>query len=1440
MAALLALYPDLATEIAQKHAISVTGCCEGSAMIRFEGQPTTVEIAREEMDQLTCRFLKTELEFNHPLALIPSAKKKLKFENILVYLCLPSVTLSKLTVGAFTKTDHDRAVEILMGKIFENCVAVSSQSLLDQLSNHPEHNFPKLEDKFSVAIRTTGDKVFISGYLLPDVQSVRQVLSETIKDLSVTKVPLSCTPEQAQYLKLVLFNEPTEESKSFLSSLPARVSYARDKIMLQGSQEATQEAQKRIINGSFVKGLLCRTFSFDCHNNFLSQIKQFILEPFKERKSGFVYMAPEVKGRGKAMAKKDEASFTISVFSREQADFGEICQQLEGLHPGSKRLPLRPKAMDCAKGISLELERKYHVRIQPYVKGVYIHGLTDDEIEQCWGDLEDFINSNLVIIKHIPIDAYQARYLFRKCGNEFANLKTGCLELYVPREAAHYKQEEALSIRIKATVKQVEMVEERITEMVISGFVTEKFTVSCPQKLYRMWNKRWKEVKREQENAFDLLIDFQGQGQDDRRRLTSNEEDQPDVEVEFVIFGPDKEGIDCAKDVIIMQESGQWVDHKQLQLSAEGIRALLKELQQKKLDLSHFNVDLDINKVTNTVTLTSPQAASDDLAAVEADIQRVVVDRTIATKEIACDDPVVGLILGSKSRSMHYLGAANRLAKPHNVSIRPLRKPRIGLILTGNQAAIQVVEPAIQAQVIEVIKKSIGLCQLRVQCIYAPVFSSSDFAHFDAKLQEDLCVLGSYPKTGKQSKALKSVLLQPSASAHCIRVEICKGSLVYEQTDAIINAANEDLKHIGGLAKAILDVGGITIQQESDEYVRSNGKLKTEGVVCLEAGSLPCKKVIHAVGPRWVDGRHNEEQSVYFTVLNVLGCANRENLGSISLPAISTGIFGVPEEVCARASMKAIRDFCQANSDSIIHTVRFVLYVQSTLDAFLAIFESGVFNGCSVEESSADPNPKKASSSHTWLWEDHASFVPYSPDICSKLTSDYIHKPTGLVALPISGQMYIINFSTMTQTNVATGHERRVQYIANKSTATPLRSIQWHYADDKGQFTPYKPDDSRAIEAMYQACSAQQLLINGKAYTFDFVRMCQINTQTNYRRSIRRGEEVKSSTGAEAAIPSPPPEDIVPQKDLVIVLRGPKDVLPAAEAKLKEKLKSSLRNNDIPLPQALPQFLERKVKGIASKHGVTYTIQEKTQKGDKVLKLRGLAFSVNHATSAIQEEIINYQFSSTREDSVLDYPREWQPEQQKTTELYPVTQDTPEWKKVSTMFHVTMPGATILKITRLQNIWLWEKYVRHRKMLHTKNDGKVNEKELFHGTRGNNPENIYASEEGFDMRFSRDGMWGRANYFAENARYSNAYAFQTSDGKKEMFLVRVLTGDSYNCPSDSTLRLPPVKQVGAAGRQVQFAQTRYDTVSGITGGSKVYMTYDNHKAYPSYLIKYSG
>ena len=146
-------------------------------------------------------------------------------------------------------------------------------------------------------------------------------------------------------------------------------------------------------------------------------------------------------------------------------------------------------------------------------------------------------------------------------------------------------------------------------------------------------------------------------------------------------------------------------------------------------------------------------------------------------------------------------------------------------------------------------------------------------------------------------------------------LRIKKGDITDEEVDAIVNAANSHLQHGGGVAGAIVRKGGRIIQEESNKI----GYVPVGGVAVTSAGSLKAKYVIHAVGPRWGEG--NEDEKLKNAVLNSLKKAQELELESISLPAISSGIFGFPKERCAKIMIKTIIDFFEENKESTLKVV---------------------------------------------------------------------------------------------------------------------------------------------------------------------------------------------------------------------------------------------------------------------------------------------------------------------------------------------------------------------------------------------------------------------------------------------------------------------------------------------------------------------------------------
>ncbi|MCS7280549.1 MAG: macro domain-containing protein [Desulfobacterota bacterium] len=164
-------------------------------------------------------------------------------------------------------------------------------------------------------------------------------------------------------------------------------------------------------------------------------------------------------------------------------------------------------------------------------------------------------------------------------------------------------------------------------------------------------------------------------------------------------------------------------------------------------------------------------------------------------------------------------------------------------------------------------------------------------------------------------------------------LRIIKGDITESSVDAIVNAANSYLKHGGGVAAAIVRKGGKIIQEESDRI----GYVPVGSCAITSAGNLKAKYVIHAVGPRWGEGdEHNKLRSA---VRSALEMAEDRGLKSISMPAISAGIFGFPKDECAKIITEEIWNFVREKRVSL-KEINVYLMDEEIINHFLSEFES--------------------------------------------------------------------------------------------------------------------------------------------------------------------------------------------------------------------------------------------------------------------------------------------------------------------------------------------------------------------------------------------------------------------------------------------------------------------------------------------------------------------
>lgn len=140
-------------------------------------------------------------------------------------------------------------------------------------------------------------------------------------------------------------------------------------------------------------------------------------------------------------------------------------------------------------------------------------------------------------------------------------------------------------------------------------------------------------------------------------------------------------------------------------------------------------------------------------------------------------------------------------------------------------------------------------------------------------------------------------------------IELTQGDITRIKIDAIVNAANSSLMGGGGVDGAIHRAAGPELLNECRKIVARQGGCKTGEAVITPAGNLPCRYVIHTVGPVYKDGNSGEAVKLRNCYTNSLRLAKENNITSIAFPNISTGIYGYPKELACKIALEAISDF---------------------------------------------------------------------------------------------------------------------------------------------------------------------------------------------------------------------------------------------------------------------------------------------------------------------------------------------------------------------------------------------------------------------------------------------------------------------------------------------------------------------------------------------------
>lgn len=186
-------------------------------------------------------------------------------------------------------------------------------------------------------------------------------------------------------------------------------------------------------------------------------------------------------------------------------------------------------------------------------------------------------------------------------------------------------------------------------------------------------------------------------------------------------------------------------------------------------------------------------------------------------------------------------------------------------------------------------------------------------------------------KTQEKAQKVPSLKTKPpqvakyEATFNRTKVVVTVADITKENVDAIVNAANEVMLGGGGVDAAIHKAAGNKLLEACEQYPadEQGHRCKVGEAKITEAGNLPAKHVIHAVGPK--GSTPNRAQLLYGAHYNSLQLAADNQLESVTFPGISIGIFGYPIGEASQEAMKAVREFAENNTQ--IKEVRFAILI---------------------------------------------------------------------------------------------------------------------------------------------------------------------------------------------------------------------------------------------------------------------------------------------------------------------------------------------------------------------------------------------------------------------------------------------------------------------------------------------------------------------------------
>ena len=327
--------------------------------------------------------------------------------------------------------------------------------------------------------------------------------------------------------------------------------------------------------------------------------------------------------------------------------------------------------------------------------------------------------------------------------------------------------------------------------------------------------------------------------------------------------------------------------------------------------------------------------AKEDVHAAFGEISGFFKENTIVSK-------ILSLPLGSTSflfkHMRNKIDAIQQTFKSHSVLIKESKEGDGGVMVSGTAEGVGQAMKKLQDVSTSILKKILKIDKPGMR----KFFTEGKGAKLLSLVEnEHSCIIDrncATPPASATTTASKEEHKETVKECECSyttpenkKISVFNGDITKQHVDVIVNAANAALDHIGGLAKAIVDAGGKKIQDECDQFITDHGFLLDGQVAVTTSGNLPCKRIVHAVGPKWgLDAnlqrskgkKTKEEKHLHFAVTNALKKAG--DFKSVAIPAISTGVYGFPRDLCAKVMIDAALEFSEKNPKCSLSEIHFI------------------------------------------------------------------------------------------------------------------------------------------------------------------------------------------------------------------------------------------------------------------------------------------------------------------------------------------------------------------------------------------------------------------------------------------------------------------------------------------------------------------------------------